>query len=319
MIYQIIGIAMIASIVFLFLETPYSGGVGSVNTTNYYNDSYYNITGETTTSLPASNITNGTFGSNYGYGTYIFSNNVTVKNLNNGTSDTSNMIVTSNVGTSTNYFVKTGITSNNYNQAEFSSMLANDSYMYNKGGNLIIGTGTAGKYIKLIAGGTGAGNETVRISYRKVNITGFATYWSSYGEMYMEGELEDRWTQTFVADRWECITAPVWEKSDMTQFVAEGGNLAGDHNAVGVYRIEWAISSSGQDLETKFGVSLNGEDPRRDCILQTILTGQYGIQSGTCLLRLADGDKLCLMAYPEGYNEDITFKYGNFNANYIGD
>jgi hypothetical protein len=219
-----------------------------------------------------------------------------------------------NINPATNY-MKLGI---NTNQPQFPVLGATDAYLYNVGQNLVIGTKTAGKYIKLFAGGNATSNEVARISDNRFNISGFATYWSYYGEMWF-GDLEYEMTQPLLADRWECLYKPDWDKSDMSQFVAEGGNLILDHAQDGVYDIHWTITSRGEDIDTLFGVSINGVDPTRDCMQQEILTGHYYIQSGSCFLSLRDGDKLCLMARPVLYDESITLRFGNFNAHYLGD
>jgi hypothetical protein len=242
---------------------------------------------------------------------------INIKNSNNGTAASSDIIAIANNGNQTINFIDMGIKSSTYNQAANSVFKANEAYLYNTGSNLVIGTGTSGKYIKIYAGGTGSGNETVRISYRRVNITGFATYNSYYGEMWF-GDLEYEMTQPLLADRWECLYNPDWDKSDMSQFVAEGGNLILDHAQDGVYEVPWTITSRGEDIDTLFGVSINGEDPTRDCMQQEILTGHYYIQSGSCFLSLKNDDKLCLMARPVLYDESITLRFGNFNAHYLG-
>jgi hypothetical protein len=253
-----------------------------------------------------------------GYGDLNNYLQLNIQNFNNGTAASSDIVATNNVGTETNNYIDMGINSNTYNQAEFSSMLANDSYVYNKGGNLVIGTGTAGKAIKLIAGGTGAGNETARISLHRFNITGYATYWSYYGEMYFGGPAVEVYSQHIGADRWECLT-PEWIKGDVSAFELDGATLMGFKNSPGIYSVRWSLSSYGEDFDTLFGIGVNGDVPTNDCMSQEFLTGHYAIQSASCLMRVNDGDKLCLMASPMGFDEAITMSFGNLNVNYIGD
>lgn len=142
---------------------------------------------------------------------------------------------------------------------------------------------------------------------------------SSYGEIFMNGEDDDHWHQQFRANEWGCVSAPTWDQGNQSTFFLEEYRLIGDGNLPGVYRIEWSVTSSGEDVDTKFGISLSDERPLRDCIQETTLPGHYGIQSGTCLMYLISGAELCLQAMPIDNDEMITMKYGNLNVNYVGD
>lgn len=89
---------------------------------------------------------------------------INLENINSGNAATADYIVTADNGTDATYYIDMGIASSNFDGLSpnivGNSVRANDAYLYtlgngagNQGGNLIIGTGTASKVVKIIAGG----------------------------------------------------------------------------------------------------------------------------------------------------------------------
>jgi hypothetical protein len=63
-------------------------------------------------------------------------------------------VAVNDIGDDSNNYIDMGINSNAYNNTDYAVTRANDGYLYVNGGNLIIGTQTAGKVINLFTGGT---------------------------------------------------------------------------------------------------------------------------------------------------------------------
>ncbi len=86
-----------------------------------------------------------------------------IQNLSPGVSASSDVVATANDGTETTYFVDMGINSSGNTSGIMG--LAHDAYLYNLGGNFLVGTGTAAKAMVFMTGGTSqASNERMRIS-----------------------------------------------------------------------------------------------------------------------------------------------------------
>jgi hypothetical protein len=109
---------------------------------------------------------------------------INFENVSTGTDATADYIATANNGTDTTFFVDLGITNNNYDNASPNNSLgtavfANDSYLYAQGnlatttgGNLVIGTSTANKSVKIFAGGINSANIVATVSNTGVAVTG---------------------------------------------------------------------------------------------------------------------------------------------------
>jgi hypothetical protein len=78
-------------------------------------------------------------------------------NKNGGSSASADFVAVNDLGNTTNeiYFIDLGINSSTYANADFAVSGPNDGYLFINGGNLIIGTATAGNVIKFHTGGTG--------------------------------------------------------------------------------------------------------------------------------------------------------------------
>jgi len=74
-----------------------------------------------------------------------------IQNRSSGTSASSDVVATADNGSETTNFIDMGINGSGYTAGVFGA--ANDGYLYNIGGNMNIGTGTAGKSLAFLTGG----------------------------------------------------------------------------------------------------------------------------------------------------------------------
>lgn len=84
---------------------------------------------------------------------------IVIKNHYQGDSASADYVAVSNNGNDGNFYIDMGINSNVYANANYAVTGANDGYLYVNGGNLVIGTQTAGKVINLFTGGTDNTNK----------------------------------------------------------------------------------------------------------------------------------------------------------------
>jgi hypothetical protein len=112
---------------------------------------------------------------------------VNMQNINSGTDATTEIIATANNGTDTIFFVDMGIAGNTYDNSSPSNSLgtiiyANDAYLYaqgntsaNIGGNLAIGTSTAGRSVTIFAGGINRSSNVATFANTGVTVYGNIT------------------------------------------------------------------------------------------------------------------------------------------------
>jgi len=93
------------------------------------------------------------------------------QNLNGGSSASTDIVAYNNLGDGTYNFIDMGIASSNYTEAAYPIFTPGSGYVYNDGGELIIGTGTAAKDVLLFAGGVATTNWAARISGTDQSIT----------------------------------------------------------------------------------------------------------------------------------------------------
>ena len=101
---------------------------------------------------------------------------VNFENTNAGTQSTTDYVATANNGTDTTFYVDLGIAGSAYdntspNNSLGTALFPNDSYLYaqgntsiTNGGNLVVGTTTATKSIRFIAGGVNSANVALTIT-----------------------------------------------------------------------------------------------------------------------------------------------------------
>ena len=79
-----------------------------------------------------------------------------------GANASADFVAVANNGDESNFYIDMGINSNVYNNADYAVTKPNDGYLYVNGGNLVIGTQTAGKVINLFTGGTSNAQNFIR-------------------------------------------------------------------------------------------------------------------------------------------------------------
>ena len=99
--------------------------------------------------------------------TYIQLN---IQNRATGTNATADLVITANNGTDSSNYINLGINNSGYNDGGFTNGTGYDGYLFIDGGNLDIGTKTAGRFIEFHAGGTNQNNTIVRITESGFNI-----------------------------------------------------------------------------------------------------------------------------------------------------
>jgi hypothetical protein len=84
------------------------------------------------------------------------------QNLNSGADASTDIVAYNNLGDGTNNFIDMGISSSNYTSALYPIFTPRSGYLYNDGGELIIGSATDD--VVFFAGGVGISNEALRIN-----------------------------------------------------------------------------------------------------------------------------------------------------------
>jgi hypothetical protein len=84
------------------------------------------------------------------------------QNLNGGSSASTDIVAYNDLGDGTNNFIDMGISSSNYSDATYPIFTPGSGYLYNDGGELIIGSAT--NDVVLFAGGVAIADEAVRIN-----------------------------------------------------------------------------------------------------------------------------------------------------------
>jgi hypothetical protein len=93
------------------------------------------------------------------------------QNLSSGAAASTDIVAYNNLGDGTNNFIDMGIASSNYTEVAYPIFSPASGYLYNDGGELIIGTATAAKDILLFKGGVDASNWAARVSGTNQSIT----------------------------------------------------------------------------------------------------------------------------------------------------
>ena len=128
---------------------------------------------------------------------------VTLQNKNSGADATADYILTSDNGSDTVNYLDVGIINSGYDNSTPTNSLGNivfaaDSYIYaqgnssatsQSGGNLAIGTTTAGKSVKIFAGGANASSIIATVSNTGVAVTGNVTASNFVGNITITGNV----------------------------------------------------------------------------------------------------------------------------------
>ena len=91
------------------------------------------------------------------------------QNLSNGSSASTDIVAYNNLGDGTNNFIDMGIASSNYTEVAFPIFTPGSGYLYNDGGELLIGSATDD--VVLFAGGVDTTDEALRIDKTSLAIT----------------------------------------------------------------------------------------------------------------------------------------------------
>jgi hypothetical protein len=91
------------------------------------------------------------------------------QNLSNNASASTDIVAYNNLGDGTNNFIDMGISSSNYSDPTYPIFTAGSGYLYNDGGELIIGSATDD--VVLFAGGVALTDEAVRIDKTSLAVT----------------------------------------------------------------------------------------------------------------------------------------------------
>jgi hypothetical protein len=91
------------------------------------------------------------------------------QNLNNGSSASTDIVAYNDLGDGTNNFIDMGIASSNYTEAAYPIFTPGSGYLYNDGGELIIGSATDD--VVLFAGGVALADEALRIDKTSLAVT----------------------------------------------------------------------------------------------------------------------------------------------------
>jgi hypothetical protein len=93
-----------------------------------------------------------------------------IQNRATGTNASADLVITANNGTDSSNFINLGINNSGYNDPLYNNATGYDGYLFIDGGDLDIGTRTAGKIIEFHAGGTTESKVIARISETGLNI-----------------------------------------------------------------------------------------------------------------------------------------------------
>lgn len=96
-----------------------------------------------------------------------------IQNLSDGTSASTDICATNDIGTDTSHYIDMGINSSTYNVASWTINGPNDGYIITTGGNLSVGTDS--NYTDIFTGGTLAANRRARFSSTGLEVTGDIT------------------------------------------------------------------------------------------------------------------------------------------------
>jgi hypothetical protein len=93
-------------------------------------------------------------------------------NHNTGTSASSDFVAVNNIGNDSNNYIDLGINSSVYSDPAYNISGANDGYLFVNGGNITIGTQSAGKNIVFHTGGTTSSNLRATITDAGLTVVG---------------------------------------------------------------------------------------------------------------------------------------------------
>ena len=123
------------------------------------------------------------------YGNQPTFQQIYIQNQNNDAEASADIVAYNDLGDGVTNFIDMGINSSNYSSLTYPIFTANSGYVYNDGGELIIGTSTANDVV-LFAGGVDTTDEAVRISNTDKSVT-------AVGDVNVGGALDVTGAATF--------------------------------------------------------------------------------------------------------------------------
>jgi hypothetical protein len=121
---------------------------------------------------------------------------INVQNIDSvGTLNSSDFVATAPNGTDTTNFIDMGINGNNFVSSTWTISRANDGYVYIDGGNLTLGTATAGKTVRIHTGGLLSTN--VVAEYYAANVTMVGNVIPSTSNLFTLGSTTNWWAKSF--------------------------------------------------------------------------------------------------------------------------
>ena len=162
---------------------------------------------------------------------------INAQNISSGSAATTDYIATANNGNDLTYYIDFGITGSNYDPTNpFNSMgtslSANDAYLYSQGnlsttpgGNLIIGTNTVGRVVRIISGGHDAANVVAVF-----NAPGTTSSSTTTGALVVTGGIGSSGTITAASVTVAAgglLSAPAGTVTTLTATNFSSGNIVG--------------------------------------------------------------------------------------------
>ena len=108
---------------------------------------------------------------------------VAIKNHSNGLNASSDFVAMNDLGSDTDHYIDMGINSSTYSNAAYSISGANDGYLYIVGGDLTLGTASAGQVVKFFTGDSITENLRVTINDTGMDVIGDVSATSFTGDV----------------------------------------------------------------------------------------------------------------------------------------
>jgi hypothetical protein len=181
---------------------------------------------------------------------------INVQNTSADNAASSDVVCTADNGTNSTNFIDMGINSSTYNQAGYSSGVADDGYLYTQGGNLAIGTSTAAKNVTIIAGGTTSANVVATFTSAKTllmgEIDGVAATAGNIGQVIqstvLSGSAISLTTATPANVTSIALTAGDWDIEGQVTIIATGASMAaGSLQEVGINSTSITLPVDGSE------------------------------------------------------------------------
>jgi hypothetical protein len=121
---------------------------------------------------------------------------INIQNIDSvGTQVSADLIATAPDGTDTSKYIDVGINGNNFVSSAWTISGKNDGYVYINGGNLTLGTDTAGKSVRIHTGGLL--NTNIVAEYYAANVTMIGNVNPSASNVYTLGSTTQWWSKLF--------------------------------------------------------------------------------------------------------------------------